>query len=86
MNTVASHPRDEMLERYAMGISSESDCEFVEEHLLVCPPCQKRLEEVDEFLQVLTAALSISIHDPPGARLRYIQIYKILIAASAASF
>ncbi|MBZ5609481.1 MAG: zf-HC2 domain-containing protein [Acidobacteriia bacterium] len=49
---------DNLLERYAMGKLSEQESAPLEEHLLVCPPCQQRLDELDEFLAVTKTALA----------------------------
>ena len=46
----SSHFPEDVLERYAMGKLSNQESEPLEEHLLVCVPCQQRLAELDEFL------------------------------------
>jgi hypothetical protein len=51
-----SHASDEMLERYADGSLAESAAAGLEEHLLICPACQKRLAELDSYVQAMQGA------------------------------
>ncbi len=44
------HPDDERLEQYALGRLDEIQSAPVEEHLLICPACQDRLFQTDEYL------------------------------------
>ena len=57
MNVTACNLPDNLLEAYAMGKLTDQESRPVEEHLLLCPVCQKRLEDLDDFLQVVRAAL-----------------------------
>jgi len=50
------HIREDLLDQYAMAILPERLAAEVEEHLLSCSLCQKRLVETDEFLTVFRAA------------------------------
>lgn len=44
---------EDRLERYAMGNLVDEEAAAVEEHLLLCPDCQNKLAELDEFLRAL---------------------------------
>jgi anti-sigma factor RsiW len=50
------HASDETLEQYSVGSLEESAAENLEEHLLVCPECQRRLEETDAFVAAMRGA------------------------------
>lgn len=55
------HIDDSSLELYALGRVSQFEVVAIEEHLLVCPYCTKRLESVAEFALVAReAALEMS--------------------------
>jgi hypothetical protein len=61
-----SHFTGDVLERYAMGTLSSFDYGPLEEHLLLCKPCQTRLMELEEFVLVIRAALTqLAIHPQP---------------------
>lgn len=51
---------EDLLERYALGRLSELESGPWEEHLLLCRACQRRLEDMDEFLAAAKAALALS--------------------------
>ena len=51
---------EDLLERYALGRLSELESSPWEEHLLLCRACQRRLEDMDEFLAAAKAALALS--------------------------
>jgi len=52
------HPDDESVERYAMQSLQEPEFAQVEEHLLTCPECQHRLEQIDAFVEAVRGAAS----------------------------
>jgi len=52
----AQHIDDGLLDRYAQGILREDLVAGIEEHLLLCPACQDKLSEMDEFLRLFQAA------------------------------
>jgi hypothetical protein len=52
------HVSDDTLERYALQRIPEMDLAEVKEHLLSCLPCQIRLEEMDEYIKVMQAAIA----------------------------
>ena len=54
--SVHSHIASEQLESYAMGRLAEEETVSVEEHLLLCEPCQQRLQELDDFLEAFRLA------------------------------
>ena len=51
-----SHPEEELLERYAMGRLDEPELGEVEEHLLICAPCQERLDEATAYVGIMREA------------------------------
>ena len=60
MNTKSiSHIPEDLLERYAMGRLSRPDCVPVHRHLLHCSSCQIHLQQIDEYVKVIKAALRI---------------------------
>ena len=63
------HPAEDVLEQYALGKLSEAEVVPVEEHLLVCPSCCKRLEFLDVFIgSVRSAARATSRVAAAGRR------------------
>jgi len=52
-----THPSDDELELYSLGRMEEGQSRPVEEHLLVCEDCRRRVEEFDEFAAAMRAAL-----------------------------
>lgn len=61
-NRTSIHIDEELLERYALARPiEEAQLELLEEHLLVCPRCQVRLEKLDVFsLAAKSAAQKIA--------------------------
>jgi uncharacterized CHY-type Zn-finger protein len=59
MNTdFTRHFPEDVLEKYAMGKLSDEENAPVEEHLLICGICQQVLSKLDEYLDVVRAALA----------------------------
>ena len=52
------HPSDDDLEKYAMGKLPEAEGGPIEEHLLFCELCRERLDDTDEFVAAMKAALA----------------------------
>jgi hypothetical protein len=50
------HINDELLDQYSIGTLPEVHVAGVEEHLLICEPCQSRLLAADEFAMLFRAA------------------------------
>lgn len=50
------HISDEKLELYSLGTLPEPELAEVEEHLLICQPCQDRLCETDQYIQAMQDA------------------------------
>jgi anti-sigma factor RsiW len=48
---------EDHLETYALGRLSEEELQALEEHLLICPACQDLLAKVDEYIEVMKAAV-----------------------------
>lgn len=55
--SLCGHPTEEALELYSLGRLPETDLPEVEEHLLVCAPCQDRLKAMDEYVSTMRRAL-----------------------------
>ncbi len=58
MHASLEHALEENLERYSMATLPEAEAEILEEHLLICPLCQERLTESDEYLRAMRSAAS----------------------------
>ncbi len=56
MNAGSHCIAEDLLETYAWGRLSEPESASLEEHLLLCAGCQNRLEQLDDYLRVATAA------------------------------
>jgi hypothetical protein len=57
MNTGCScHISEETLEKYAFGRAPDAHRPPLDQHLLVCPTCQIRLQELEEYIEVMKAA------------------------------
>ena len=50
------HADLEQLERYSLGNSTEEDCAWLEEHLLICADCRDRLEQHELYLDAMRRA------------------------------
>ena len=50
------HVTDDTLERYAMRTLPAPESDHLEEHLLICQPCQDRLQATDEYVVAIRAA------------------------------
>jgi len=62
----APHIEENVLDRYAMGTLSVGSTPKVEEHLLDCFLCQRRLAEADEFLiHFWAAATQLDVRPAP---------------------
>jgi anti-sigma factor RsiW len=56
----AKHPTDAQLEAYCLG---HEDCEIVaevERHLLICPRCQDRVDDLSTYADAMTKALTVA--------------------------
>ena len=62
----AVHPTEELLEEYSFGRVSEPALARLEEHLLVCVPCQEKLEEVERCIAEIRAAARIWEREAPA--------------------
>ncbi len=61
------HPSEEILERYALGRVGALEIEPIEEHLLVCPQCQERLSEADQYVLAMRDAARVLLSEQPQA-------------------
>jgi len=50
------HIPEDMLDELVMEMLPERDYIFWEEHLLICPACQDRLAQADEYVRVIKTA------------------------------
>ena len=50
------HISDAALENYSLDHLAEPELEVVEEHILICPTCQDRLTEIDDFVRAFRLA------------------------------
>ncbi len=67
----SDHISEEDLESYSMNRLPEERMAAVEEHLLVCPECQDRLEETDSYIRAIrSAAVRSGGRDVPFRRPR----------------
>jgi len=53
---INNHLEEEEIERYSLQDSPESELARVEEHLLICPSCQQRVESSDAHVQSMQQA------------------------------
>lgn len=58
------HVPEDALEAYAMRKLPGRDVAPLEEHLLICPVCQTRLDAVDEYVRVAKAAAAALSRHP----------------------
>ncbi|BDC49235.1 hypothetical protein F183_A15510 [Bryobacterales bacterium F-183] len=51
-----THPPEEILERYAMGRTSDEESERVEDHVIFCRSCQQALDHSAQWVDLMKAA------------------------------
>lgn len=56
MTSSASHPPEDWLEEYALGRLRGAQLARLEEHLLVCESCRRRLLETEDFIRATRSA------------------------------
>lgn len=57
----ASHPSEDLLERYVIGVvRNQSELAPLEEHLLACPSCVARTEQMEDYIWSIRSALGQS--------------------------
>ena len=56
--SVLVHPTEELLEEYSFGRICEPQLGWLEEHLLICPPCQSQLDDIEEYKVFMKAGLA----------------------------
>jgi hypothetical protein len=62
-NTILEHPVEEVLERFVLRQSCESEIETVETHFLACESCVDRLEQVELYVASAKLALQQLHHE-----------------------
>jgi hypothetical protein len=55
--SLGDHPSEETLERYLLHQTNSSELDAIETHVLACPDCVQRLEEVESYISVMRASL-----------------------------
>ena len=56
--SLVHHISDDLLDEYALKRLPEAEAAALEEHLLICPHCQERLQLTDDFIAALRATLA----------------------------
>ncbi len=54
----SGHPSDDELELYSLGRLKEPRLSFLEEHLLICEECRRRMTKSDEYVAAMRLALT----------------------------
>jgi hypothetical protein len=54
------HMNDSEIERYSMGRSTGAELDRCDEHLLICEPCRRQIEEADVFVRAMRQAAAPS--------------------------
>ncbi|MCS7024335.1 MAG: zf-HC2 domain-containing protein [Bryobacteraceae bacterium] len=68
---IHEHVQEEILEAYVLRRLQAEEREFVEDHILICEPCQKRLDETRQFVRAAQiAAARIREQKKRGGHLR----------------
>jgi anti-sigma factor RsiW len=76
------HIHEDLLDQYAMATLPEGLIADVEEHLLTCSLCQRRLVQADEFVAVFRAAAAELETKPVQHRIRSLRL-RIIACAGA---
>ncbi len=86
--SVERHPTDDALELFALGQLTDTSLEAVEEHLLLCAPCQDRLTGIDRYVSHIKAACSALETEAPKPKksFRFARILSIPRPALAGAF
>lgn len=82
-----SHLTDDELELYCLNmLDEERDVPLVEEHLLYCEHCQKRLEKAQSFVDAAKSGAERAAQEPPqSGKNNPLRIWTIVAVAAAAS-
>jgi hypothetical protein len=83
MKMRSSHIGEDLLDQYAMGTLPAEESTKVEEHFLLCPFCQERLKETDQFLLLFRAAATQVVPRPTPVWRRPLLFRNIAWAAAA---
>jgi anti-sigma factor RsiW len=57
------HPGESVLEEYVFGRLSDQKTTVLEEHILICAPCQAALAQLDEYIRLMKFAASRPLKD-----------------------
>jgi hypothetical protein len=78
------HIEEDLLDQYAMGTLPGESVAEVEEHLLLCSFCQRRLKETDEFLPIFRAAVTDVVPRPASGWRRLLALRNAIWAVGTA--
>jgi len=91
MQPMLAHVAEEQLEQYAMGSLPQSGEASLEEHILLCPECQDRLEEMDVYVRTMRVAMprlnsqqSKDLDHSPGSWFGLIRAPGLVLGAAVA--
>ncbi|MEQ1886380.1 MAG: zf-HC2 domain-containing protein [Bryobacteraceae bacterium] len=65
-SSLRSHPSEELLEQYCLGRVTDPELTRLEEHLLRCPGCCTRAEDMDEYIVAMKVGLAEAAGVRPG--------------------
>jgi hypothetical protein len=71
------------IERYSMGRSTGDELDRCDEHLLICAPCRRQVEEADVFLRAMRRAAAQSRELPRRDWFHLPQLIAVLAALAA---
>ncbi len=82
---VPVHPSDDSLELFALGHYRSEDLAFLEEHLLLCVDCQRRLRDIDAYVALMAKGTKEIQQNPPRHQ-RALVVCSGVLAASILVF
>lgn len=74
------HMDADQIERYSLAVLPAEELEEVEEHLLLCDSCRRRVQEVDGYVATMAAAAREVRHEERSVRSRFL---RFLLPAAA---
>jgi hypothetical protein len=72
-----SHLNDSEIERYSMGRCVGEELDWCDEHLLVCEPCRRQVEETGVFVRAIRGAAALS-RPVPRIRRKWFQLPRLI--------
>jgi hypothetical protein len=80
------HPTEEILEEYAFNRLGDVQAGALEDHILICPDCQKNLEDIDEYVLLMKTATARYAAASPQAIRPALAVKLTWVAAAALIF